>query len=123
MQLRQLLQQRLHLLQIARVKAFSEPPANRSEKIAGLVPFVLIAQPRARGGRVRYCSDSDRIAALRQLSVWASNGLMRRSKKAQSLDNLVGSHKQGWRHRKPKRLRSFEIDDHQILCWQLDGEF
>jgi hypothetical protein len=81
MQLRQLLQQRLHLLQIARVKAFSEPPANRSEKIAGLVPFVLIAQPRARGARVRYCSDSHRIAALRQLSVWAMYGRRPRCKR------------------------------------------
>jgi hypothetical protein len=43
--------------------------------------------------------------------------------KVHSFDNLVGRYKQGWRHRKPKRLRSFEIDDHQILCWQLDGEF
>ena len=72
---------------------------------------------------VGFTPDFGRMVAMQELTLRASNGLMRRSKKAQSLDNLVGSHKQGWRHRKPKRLRSFEIDDHQILCWQLDGEF
>ena len=73
MQLRQLLQQRLRLLQIERVEAFGEPAVDRSEKFASLIPIALVAQPRARGGRVRYCSDSDRIAALRQLSVWATS--------------------------------------------------
>jgi len=72
MQLRQLLQQRLGLFQIARVKTFGEPAVDRSEKIASLMPIALVEQPRSRGGRVRYCSDSDRIAALRQLSVWAN---------------------------------------------------
>jgi hypothetical protein len=47
MQLRQLLQQRLHLLQIDRVEAFGEPAVDRSEKIAGLLPLALIAvEPR-----------------------------------------------------------------------------
>ncbi|MEY2395707.1 MAG: hypothetical protein QOF94_2052 [Acidobacteriaceae bacterium] len=40
------------------------------------------------------------------------NGLTRRSKKAELFDDLVGSHKQGWRHRKPKRFRGLEVDDH-----------
>ena len=38
-----LLQQRLRLLQIARVKAFSEPPLNRSKQFARLVHLTLVA--------------------------------------------------------------------------------
>ena len=47
MQLRQLLQQRLHLLQIERVEALGELAIDWSEKIAGLLPLALIAvEPR-----------------------------------------------------------------------------
>jgi hypothetical protein len=56
--------------------------------------------------------ESDHSRHESEMARWASNGLMRRSKKAQSFDNLVGSHKQGWRHRKPKRFRGLEVDDH-----------
>jgi hypothetical protein len=42
----------------------------------------------------------------------ASNGLMCRNKKTESFDNLVVSHKQRWRNRKPKRFRGLEVDDH-----------
>jgi hypothetical protein len=46
---------------------------------------------------------------------------MRRSKKVESLfDNRVGGDQQGRRHRKPKRLRSLEIDDHQKLDGHLN---
>ena len=62
------------------LEAFGEPAVDRSEKVVSLIPIALVAQPRARGGRVRYCSDSDRIAALRQLSVWANSGLMQCNK-------------------------------------------
>jgi hypothetical protein len=34
--------------------------------------------------------------------------------KTELFDDLVGSHKQGWRHRKPKRFRGLEVDDHDI---------
>jgi hypothetical protein len=44
---RQLLQQRLRFLQIARVKPFSEPAVDRSEKMAGFCPFALMV-PEAR---------------------------------------------------------------------------
>jgi hypothetical protein len=40
---RQLLEQRLRLLQIERVETFGEPAADRSKKIAGLIPLALIA--------------------------------------------------------------------------------
>jgi hypothetical protein len=43
MQLRQLLQQRLHLLQIERVEALGELAIDWSEKIAGLIPLALTA--------------------------------------------------------------------------------
>jgi hypothetical protein len=43
----QLIEQRLGLLQIARVEALGEPVVDRSEKIAGLIPLALIA-PEAR---------------------------------------------------------------------------
>jgi hypothetical protein len=43
-----------------------------------------------------------------------------RPQKVHSFDNLVARYKQGWRHRKPKRLCSFEIDDHQIFDWHLN---
>jgi hypothetical protein len=39
----QLVEERLGLCQIERVKAFGEPAVDRSEKIAGLVPLALIA--------------------------------------------------------------------------------
>ena len=38
----QLTEQCLRLLQIERVKAFGEPAVDRSEKIVGLIPLVLI---------------------------------------------------------------------------------
>src|SRR6516165_5818955 len=37
-------------------------------------------------------------------------------------DYFVGSHKQGWRHRKPKCLRGLEIDDQFMLCGLHDGK-
>jgi hypothetical protein len=41
------LQQRLSLFQIARVKPFGEPSADRSEQLAGLIPLALIVpEPR-----------------------------------------------------------------------------
>jgi hypothetical protein len=40
---RQLLQQCLRLLQIARVKPFSEPPVNRSQQFASLLRLALRA--------------------------------------------------------------------------------
>ena len=44
---RELLQQRLGLLQIERIEAFGEPTVGRSEKIASLIPLALIApEPR-----------------------------------------------------------------------------
>ena len=43
----QLVEQRLCLFQIARVKPFSEPAVDRSEKLASLIPLALIApEPR-----------------------------------------------------------------------------
>jgi hypothetical protein len=43
----QLIEQRLSLLQIARVMAFCEPTVDRSEKLASLLPLPLIApEPR-----------------------------------------------------------------------------
>ena len=43
----QLIEQSLGLLQITRVEPFSEPAVDRSEKIACLIAFALIApQPR-----------------------------------------------------------------------------
>ena len=44
---RQLLQQRLRLLQIARVEPFSEPAVNRSEQFASLLRLALVT-PEAR---------------------------------------------------------------------------
>jgi TolB-like protein/class 3 adenylate cyclase/Flp pilus assembly protein TadD len=46
------IQQRLRLLQIARIEPFGEPAVDRSEKLASLIPFALIApEPRhAHGG-------------------------------------------------------------------------
>ena len=48
----QLVEQRLSLLQIARVKPFGEPAVDRSEKLASLIPLALIApEPcHAHGG-------------------------------------------------------------------------
>src|SRR5262249_5717591 len=40
---RQLLQQRLRLLQIARIEALSEPPVNRSQQFARLLHLALVA--------------------------------------------------------------------------------
>ena len=46
-QLHQFLQQRLRIFQIARIKPFSEPAIDRSEKLASLPPLPLIApEPR-----------------------------------------------------------------------------
>jgi hypothetical protein len=46
-QSRQLLEQRLRLLQIERIEAFGEPAIDGRKKIAGLIPFALIAvEPR-----------------------------------------------------------------------------
>ena len=43
----QLVEQSLGLLQVERVKAFGEPAVDWSDKIAGLIPFALIAfEPR-----------------------------------------------------------------------------
>ena len=43
----QLIEQRLSLLQIERIKPFGEPAVDRSEKFAGLIPLALIApEPR-----------------------------------------------------------------------------
>ena len=59
-------------LQIDRVEAPGEPAVDRSEKIASLPAVALVAQPRARGGRVRYCSfDSDRQPSKRDPSLRA----------------------------------------------------
>ena len=47
----QLVEQRLRLLQIARVKPFGEPAVDRSEQIAGLIPLALVApEPGETGG-------------------------------------------------------------------------
>ena len=43
--LRQLVEQGLGLLQIRRAKALGEPAVDRSEKVSGLSPLPLIAQP------------------------------------------------------------------------------
>ena len=50
--LRQLVQQRLRLLQIARVEAFGEPPVNRSQQFARLLHLALVAPEacEAHGG-------------------------------------------------------------------------
>jgi hypothetical protein len=51
----QLIKQRLGLLQIERVEAFAEPVIDRSEKIAGLIPFALIApEPRHAHRRAQF---------------------------------------------------------------------
>ena len=43
----QLAQQRLRLLQIARIKPFCKPAIDRSEKLASLIPLALVApEPR-----------------------------------------------------------------------------
>jgi hypothetical protein len=49
---RQLLQQRLRLLQIARVEPLSEPPVNRSQQFARLLHLALVAPEacKAHGG-------------------------------------------------------------------------
>ena len=49
---RQLLQQRLYLLQIARVEALSEPPVNRSQQFARLLHLALVTPEasEAHGG-------------------------------------------------------------------------
>jgi hypothetical protein len=39
----QLVEQGLSLFQVARVEAFAEPAVDRREKLAGLLPFALIA--------------------------------------------------------------------------------
>jgi hypothetical protein len=44
------IEQRLRLLQIARVEAFGEPTVDRSEKLARFLPLALIA-PEAGGNR------------------------------------------------------------------------
>ena len=48
---RQLLQQRLRLLQIARVEAFSEPPVNRSQQFARLLHLALVAPTKKKSWR------------------------------------------------------------------------
>ena len=40
----QLVEECLGLLQIERVEAFSEPAVDRSEKLASLIPFTLVAR-------------------------------------------------------------------------------
>src|ERR1019366_3268771 len=51
----QLVEQRLSLLQIERVKTFGEPAVDRSEKIAGLIPLALTApQPRHAHRRAQF---------------------------------------------------------------------
>ena len=50
----QLIEQPLSLLEIARVETFGKPAADRSEKIAGLIPLALIApEPREAEGRTQ----------------------------------------------------------------------
>src|SRR5215813_7388118 len=48
--LRQLLQQRLRLLQIARVKTLREPPVNRSKQFARLLRLALVAPEAGETG-------------------------------------------------------------------------
>ena len=63
-----------------------EPAVDRSEKIGCLIRIALVAQPRARSGRVRYCSVSDRIAALRANVAEGQEATSR----GRLLDHLVG---------------------------------
>ena len=49
---RQFLKQRLRLFHIVRFKPFCEPAADRSEKLASLIPLALIA-PEARHAHCR----------------------------------------------------------------------
>ena len=46
----QLIKQRLRLLQIERVEPFGKPAVNRSEKLASLIPFPLVAPEPAEAG-------------------------------------------------------------------------
>jgi hypothetical protein len=47
---RQLVEQRLRLLQIARVEPLSEPPVNRSEQFARLLHLALVAPEACQAG-------------------------------------------------------------------------
>jgi hypothetical protein len=47
----QLIEQRLRLLQIARVEAFGEPAVDRSEQIASVISLVLLAPEPGRAHR------------------------------------------------------------------------
>jgi hypothetical protein len=46
----QLVEQRLSLLQIARVEPFGEPAVHRSEQVASLIPLALIAPDTGKAG-------------------------------------------------------------------------
>ena len=48
--LRELLQQRLGLLQVERIEALGEPAIDRGEKIVGLLPLALIAPEAGEAG-------------------------------------------------------------------------
>jgi hypothetical protein len=53
---RQLFQQRLRLLQVARVEAFGKPPVNRSQEFVRLLHLALVAPEvcEAHGGPSRF---------------------------------------------------------------------
>ena len=62
----QLLQQRLRLLQIARVKPLGEPAVDRSEQFAGLLQLALVApEPGEAGGGAKF--QQERALLLRDL--------------------------------------------------------
>jgi hypothetical protein len=54
----QLIEQRLRLLQIERVKAFGKPPINRSKQFASLLRLPLIAPDRVEPQSVPECDFS-----------------------------------------------------------------
>jgi hypothetical protein len=62
---RQLVEQRLGLFQIARVKAFGKPAIDRSEKLAGLIPLALISPEAREAGGSAELEGSRRLLAGR----------------------------------------------------------
>jgi len=71
----QLIEQRLGLLQVQRVKALGEPAVDRSEKFSGLFPLPLIA-PQPRHQRcMQACGDRQRRGGNRSRTLATSLGV------------------------------------------------
>ena len=123
---RQLLQQRLRLLQIARIEPLSEPPVNRSKQFARLLHLALVAPEACEPHRGRWfsgfacCCFSGSIERRRRFSLPCvlTAALRSQQQKLRAQTRLAASPSSRWPAKAGNGRSPFEISLGAIESWQ-----